>query len=138
MKALNSWIWTRNSWISTRNSWIWTRNSRSTNFTLTSCKQLRGQSTSVVIGLIKLSRPFDTVNYKLCFKHCILQKILHVFWLFTFVWNKIFCSENWAVFWIFLWIWFVLAVGFTVLKILRFWYPFCKVVGNEGFISYSR
>ena len=58
------------------------------------CKRLRGQNTSVGIGLIELTEPSDTLNFKLFFKHCILQTILHLFLLFIFMWNKIFCSKN--------------------------------------------
>ena len=71
------------------------------NFTPTPCTWLRGQNTLVGIGLIKLSEPCDTLNYKPFFKHCILKTILHIFSLFVFLWNKIFCFKNWAVFYIF-------------------------------------
>ena len=54
----------------------------------------KGQNKAVGIGLIKLTETSDTSNYKSFFKHCILQTILHVFLLFTFVRNKIFCSKN--------------------------------------------
>ena len=33
------------------------------------------------IGLIELTEPSDTLNYKPFFKHCISQTILHVFLL---------------------------------------------------------
>ena len=55
---------------------------------------------SVGIGLIEFIEPSDTLNYKSYFKNCILQTILNVFFLFTFVWNKIFCSKNGAVYYI--------------------------------------
>ena len=42
-------------------------------------KQLQGQNTFVAIGLIELIEPSYTLNYRLLFKHCILQ---------------IFCSKN--------------------------------------------
>ena len=96
------------------------------NFTPISCKRLRVGNTSVGIGLIELTEAFD---YKWFFRHCILQTILHVFLLFIFVWNKVFCSKNWVVFYIFL-IWFGLAFGFTVVKVLCFWCPF-YVKGNQ-------
>ena len=70
------------------------------NFTPTPCKRVKGQNTSMEIGLIELTEPY-TLNYKPFFKHCILQTILHVFSLFIFVWNKILCPKNWAIFYIF-------------------------------------
>ena len=42
-------------------------------------KQLQGQNTFMGIGLIELIEPSYTLNYRLLFKHCILQ---------------IFCSKN--------------------------------------------
>ena len=48
----------------------------------------------VGIELIELTEPSDTFNYKPFLKHCILQAILHLFLLFTFVLNKAFCSKN--------------------------------------------
>ena len=39
---------------------------------------LRGQNTSVGIGITELTQPSDTLNYKPFFKHCILLAILHV------------------------------------------------------------
>ena len=86
-------------------------------------------NTSVGIGLIELTKLSGTLNHKQSFKYCILQTNLDVFLLFTFVCNKIFCSNNWAVFYIFL-IWFGLAFGVTVLKVLCFWCCFYKVIGN--------
>ena len=56
--------------------------------------RLRGQNTLVEIGLIELIGSSDTLNYRPLFKHCILQTVLHVFLLFIFVWNKIFCSKK--------------------------------------------
>ena len=106
-------------------------------FTATPCIVLRGQNTSVGTGLIELTEPSDTLNYKLFFKHCYLQTILHAFLLLIFVWNKIFCSKNWAVFYNFL-IWFGLTFGVVVLKALYFLFPFYNVIGNYGFINYSR
>ena len=49
---------------------------------------------SVGIGLIELTEPSNTLNYKSFFQHCILQTVLAIFLLFIFVWNKIFCSKN--------------------------------------------
>ena len=49
------------------------------NFTSILQKQLQGQNTFVAIGLIELIEPSYTLNYRLLFKHCILQ---------------IFCSKN--------------------------------------------
>ena len=56
---------------------------------------------------------------KLFFKRCILQTILHVFSLFIFVQNKIFCSKTWAV------------LEVTVFEILGFWWSFYKVIGSH-------
>ena len=53
------------------------------NFTPTSLQGLQVQNTSVGIGLIELTKSSDTLNYKLFFKHCILQTILPVFILKT-------------------------------------------------------
>ena len=64
------------------------------NFTPIPRKQLRGQNTSLEIGLIELTDPSDTLKYKPFFKCCLLEAILHVFLLFMFVWNKIFCSKE--------------------------------------------
>ena len=100
------------------------------NFTATSRKRARDQNASVEIRLIELIEPSDTSNYKSFFKHRILQTILHVFWLFIFVWNKIFFSKNlFAVFYNFF-IWLGLEFGVAVLKALCFWCPFYKVIGN--------
>ena len=96
------------------------------NFTPTPCKRVKGQNTSMEIGLIELTEPY-TLNYKPFFKHCILQTILHVFSLFIFVWSKILCPKNWAIFYIFF-VSFGLALGVTVSKILCC--PFYKVIGN--------
>ena len=65
------------------------------------------------------TEPSDTLNYKLFFKRCILQTILHVFSLFIFVQNKIFCSKKWAV------------LEVTVFKVLGFWWSFYKVIGSH-------
>ena len=92
-------------------------------FIPTFCQRLQGQNTSLRIGLIELTEHSDTLNYKPFFKNCVLQTILHIFLLFIFVWNKIFCSKNWAVFYTFL-IWFVVAFSVTVLKVLCFWCSF--------------
>ena len=107
------------------------------NFTSTLCKRLRSQNISVEIRLIELTEPSKTLHFTFLFRYCILQNILHVVLLFIFVWNKIFCPKELAVFYIFL-IWFGLVFGVTVLKVLCFWCPFYKVMGNKGFISYSR
>ena len=64
------------------------------NYNPTPCKRVKGQNTSMEIGLIELTEPSDTLNYKPFFKDCILQTILHVFSLFIFVWNKILCPKN--------------------------------------------
>ena len=56
----------------------------------------------MAIGLIGLTEPSDTLSYWSFFKHCILQTVLRVSFLFIFVWNNIICSKNWAVFFIFL------------------------------------
>ena len=63
-------------------------------YVATPCKQVSDQNTLVGIGLIEITEPSDTLNYKPFFKHCILKTILHIFLLFIFVWNKIFCPKN--------------------------------------------
>ena len=72
------------------------------NFTIILRQRLQGQNTSIGIGLIELTEPSDTLNYKPLFKYCISKSILHVFLFFIFVLNKIFFSKTWAVFYIFL------------------------------------
>ena len=94
------------------------------------CKRLPGQNTLVGVGLIELAEPSDTMNCDPFFKYCILQFILHVFLLLIFMWNNMFCS-----FTFFLLIWFGLALAF---KVLCFWCSFYRVIGYQGFISYSR
>ena len=49
------------------------------------CLWIRGQNKSVGIGLIKLTEPTKTLNYKPFFKYCISETTLQVFLLFTFV-----------------------------------------------------
>ena len=61
---------------------------------------LQARHTSVGIGLIKLTKPSNALNQKPLFKNFILQNFLQVL-SFMFVWNKIFCSRNWAIFYIF-------------------------------------
>ena len=57
----------------------------------TSFEQLRGQNTLVGIGLTELTEPSNTLNDNLLKqKHC----ILHIFLLFLFVCNNIFCCKN--------------------------------------------
>ena len=68
------------------------------NFIPTSYQLLQDQRTSVGIGLIELTEPSYTFNYMPFFKHCILQTTSYKFLLFIFLWNKIFCSKNWAAF----------------------------------------
>ena len=46
------------------------------NATLTHRQRLRGQNTWAGIGLIELTEPSDTLNYKPFFKYCALQIIL--------------------------------------------------------------
>ena len=58
------------------------------------CQRLRDQDTLLGMGLVELAVPSEKLNYKPSFKHCILKTILHVFLLFIYVWNKIFCSKN--------------------------------------------
>ena len=83
-----------------------------------------------MIIMIKLTETFDPLNYKPYFKYYyILQTALHLFSMFIFVWNKIFCFKNRALFYIFM-IWFSLAFDVTVLKVLYFWSTFYKVIGN--------
>ena len=64
------------------------------NFTPTPRRRLRGQNTTVVIGLIGLNESSDTLNYNQFFKHSILEHILQLFLLFILVSNKIFCPKN--------------------------------------------
>ena len=90
-------------------------------FTTIPSQVLRDQNVSVGIGLIELTEPSDTLNYKPFFNHCILQTILHIFLLLIFLWNIIFCFKNWAVFYIFL-ILLEMVFSVTVLKILWFWF----------------
>ena len=70
------------------------------NFTPTPFKQWQNKNMSVGIGLIELSNPSDTLKYRTFFKHYIWQALLHVFLLFIFLWNKVFCPKNWAIFYI--------------------------------------
>ena len=63
------------------------------NFTPTHRLLLQDQIMLIRIWLIELTEPYDTLNYKPLFKHCILQIILHVFLLFISLWSKIFCSQ---------------------------------------------
>ena len=107
------------------------------NFTLIPRQQFQVQNKSVRVELIELTESFDTLNCKPCFKHCILQTILHLFILFLFVWSKIFCSKTWSVFYIFL-ICFCEEYSATVLKAMCFWCFLYKVIGNQGCFSYSR
>ena len=51
--------------------------------------------------------------------------------------TKVAVQINRAVFYISL-IWFWGAFGITVLKVSCFWCSLCKVIENEGLISYSR
>ena len=51
---------------------------------------LTPENTLLGIGLIELTDPFHTLNYKRSFWHYTLQIILHVFLLLIFVWNKSF------------------------------------------------
>ena len=64
------------------------------NFTLILRQRLQGQNTSTGIGLIELTEPSGTLNYKPLFKYCISKSILHVFLFFIFVVNKIFFSKT--------------------------------------------
>ena len=61
--------------------------------------------------LIQLIEKSDTLSYKPFLKHYFLETSLHVF---------------------------LLLFGVTVLKMLRFWCSFCKVIRNQEFFSYSR
>ena len=61
---------------------------------------LQARHTSVGIGLIELTKPSNALHHKPLFKNFILQNFLQVL-SFMFVWNKIFCSRNWAIFYIF-------------------------------------
>ena len=58
------------------------------------CQRSRDQDTLLEMGLVELAVPSEKLNYMPSFKHCILKTILHVFLLFIYVWNKIFCSKN--------------------------------------------
>ena len=97
---------------------------------------LLDHNTLVGIVLIELTEPSHTLNYKLFFKHCILQTILHVILLFIFVWNKILCSEKLSrILHFFFLIWFGVAFDVTVLKVPCLWSSLYKVIGNESFFS---
>ena len=96
------------------------------NFTSTFPKWLKGQNTSVGIALIELTKPSDTLSYKPFLKHCILQTVLQVIFLFIFVWNKALCSINWAVFcifldlaWVVIWSYSIKCSVFLVLFFIR-------------------
>ena len=69
-------------------------------------QQLQVQNTLVVIELIEVIKPSDTMNYEPFLKHCIIQTILGILLLFIFVWNKIFVQKT-----------------------------LCKVIRNQGFFS---
>ena len=45
---------------------------------------LQGQNTLVSIGLIELTEPSDTLNYRSFFKHCILQTVLKLSCILNF------------------------------------------------------
>ena len=60
------------------------------NFTPILRQVLRGQNTSVEIGLIELTEPFDTLNYKPFFKHYIFQLFYTYFYCFYFCGTKSF------------------------------------------------
>ena len=51
------------------------------NFTPTIRQRLRGQNTSMGIGLIEFTESSDTLNYKPCLKHWFLKTILHVIFI---------------------------------------------------------
>ena len=57
------------------------------NYVPTFYKQVSNQNKLVGIGLIELTEPSGTLNYKPFFKHFILQTVLHVSLLFIFVWK---------------------------------------------------
>ena len=57
-------------------------------------RRKRLQNTSMGLGLIELTEPSDTLNYKPFFKHCILQTILHVFLLFICSFYKVVGSQG--------------------------------------------
>ena len=59
------------------------------------------RSKCVGIGLMEVTAPSDTLIYK----PFLFYKLLRIFLLFVFVWNKIFRSKTLAVFYIFF-IWF--------------------------------
>lgn len=92
------------------------------NFTLDPRQRLQCQIISVGIGLIELIKPSDTLNYKAFFKSCISQSILHLFVLFTLVWNEIFFSKNRAVLFVLDLVWG--GIRCIVLKVLSFWDSF--------------
>ena len=101
-------------------------------------QRLRVKNMSVKIGLIELTEPSDTLNYKPFFKHCILQTILHEFLLFIFVWKIYFVLRTESYFTFFFFIWFEVAFGSTVLKVLCFKSSLYKVIGNHRIFSYNR
>ena len=87
--------------------------------------------------LIQLIEKSDTLSYKPFLKHYFLETSLHVFLLQCLCKAKSALQNNRAVFYICL-IWFEMPFGVTVLKMLRFWCSFCKVIRNQEFFSYSR
>ena len=112
-------------------------------FTAILCKWLKGQNTSVGIELIELTEPSDTLNYKSIIKNCFSRTILHVFLLFVFVWNKIFCPKNWAVFYLLLLLLLLWLLSFLLLLLLllfiwvgiRYYSAKCSVFSGTLFIK---
>ena len=114
------------------------------NFIPTSYQLLQDQRMLVGIGLIELTEPSDTFNCMPFYKHCILQTTSYKFLLFILLWNKIFCSKNWAVFfcyYCYLYYFDLVQGGIqcysikgSVLLVLYYY----KLIRNQGFISYSR
>ena len=107
------------------------------NFSPPPRQRLQGQSTSVGIGLTELTEPSDTLNYKLFFKHCILQTVLHGFYCLYLCGTKSFVLKPEPYFTFF----FDLVWGGIQcysLKVLRFWCSLYKITANQRFFSYNR
>ena len=76
----------------------------------------------VRIGLIELTEPSDTLNYRSFYKHCIWHTVLHVFFIFVCILSELYFTYFW-----FVWV----GIRVTVLKILCLWCSFCNVIGKS-------
>ena len=97
---------------------------RKDDFTPTTRKRLRGQNTSVRIGLIKLTESSNTMSYKPFF-----NKLFHMYFYYLYsCGTKSFVIKT-ELHFTFFKIWFGLAVGVAVLKVLCFW---CSIYQELG------